>query len=319
LIDEGLSWDDDLDAVFREMEGSHDKAFWAFLERPTYIPVALQFIDVEEYPSTSWTKRKDVPAAEEALGDEEEREALSAELRAYFGPGGKGKFCTLDRYERDGGTWYFAYLDNYGQNEAEYDQGKLTRRAHRPVFEVIYLYSSERGTLDLHQTGPRDIAPDLMRAFARAVLRLELPDEAKDERIYNLNRFKQRDVSFIFDPLTSGIKAVSVTLLKFTEFGGRKFTVQPGKGDGERGIYDALEDQLRAAKEPVPYANMNVVRVGLRAELIKRPGQKGRPSRTFYLGFPNSCSLKQDGPDAQLRKMLIESKIEVPSQPAADA
>jgi len=320
LLEEARSWDDDLDPVFQQMEGSHDKAFWTFLERPDYIPVALQFVGLDGYKATSWTKRKDVPSALAALDDEAECGALAKELRACFSSEGRGYLCTVHRYEREAGAiWYFAYLDDYGKNEQEYQKGSLTRRAHRPALEVTFVHAQDDGTLDVCFDGSRDRARELMRAFARAVLGFELPDELKDERIYNLNRFKHRDISFTFDPLSSGIKTVSITLLKFTEISGRKFTVQPGKADGERGIYNAVEDQLRAAREPVPFADMNVVRVGLRAELIKKPGQRGRPSRTFYLGFPNSCSLKQDGPDAQLRKMLIDSNIEIPSEPSQAA
>jgi hypothetical protein len=316
LLDEAQSWDDDLEAVFRELDGFHDKAFWAFLERPAYLPVALQFVGAQEFPKSTWTKRIGLPPADEPPDDEQERQALAGEVQACFRPEGRGYFCSVDRYERAGAVWYFACLDNYGENQAEIEKGILLRRSHRPAFTVIFVHAAEQATLDVHHDGPRETVRDLMRAFARAVLRVELPDEPEDERVYDLNRFKRREVAFVYGP-DAGIKDIWIVLLKLTDFSGRKYTVQPGKQDGPRGIYDALQAELRSAAAPVPFATMNVVRVGLRVEFVRQPGQRGRPSRTFYLSYPDGCNLAHDGRDAMLRQMLIDSQIERrPERPA---
>jgi hypothetical protein len=54
---------------------------------------------------------------------------------------------------------------------------------------------------------------------------------------------------------------------------------------------------------------MHVTKVGLQAQFIAtRPGR--RPTRTFTLSHPNSCSLRHDGRDGLLRQMLVDSGIE---------
>jgi len=56
-------------------------------------------------------------------------------------------------------------------------------------------------------------------------------------------------------------------------------------------------------------ALVNVTRAGIQALFVKE-GKRGRPTRTFFLSYPNACTLGQDGKDALLRKMLVDSGIE---------
>ena len=39
-------------------------------------------------------------------------------------------------------------------------------------------------------------------------------------------------------------------------------------------------------------------------------GRRRLATRTFQVSYPNSCSLKQDGRDLVVRKMLVDSGLE---------
>jgi hypothetical protein len=85
-------------------------------------------------------------------------------------------------------------------------------------------------------------------------------------------------------------------------------------------IYDELgrlfsteKDQQQTDRFPLALAQ--VQRVELRAYFMRGPGRR-RPTRTFYLSYPNGCNLDHEGRDAILREILISSGIEPRSSQA---
>ena len=86
---------------------------------------------------------------------------------------------------------------------------------------------------------------------------------------------------------------------------------------GSRAIYDELERLFSTETDPQPTDRFHlglaqVQRVELRAYFIRGPGRR-RPTRTFYLSYPNGCNLDQEGRDATLREILVASGVEPPS------
>lgn len=324
ILEEGRYHGDDLEPVFAPMEGFYDKVLRTFLEHPHYVEIAARFREADELPRNYWLRRKEVPQVEprdDAAGCEE----LASAVGAYFRQSeGRGYSCTVEVYKRGGAHYFFAYPEDYGQTQIEYEQGRLERRPHRPAFEVVFVYSQANGTLDTFFRGRRQTVRDLQEIFARVILQRELGDPAKDERVYELNRLKRRDFSFVYDP-GSGIQDVRVKLLRLSFVGerGRRITIEADPSRQRDAIYDLLDQVTDGGSETgaavgskIPLALVNVTRAGIQA-LFAKEGKRGRPTRTFFLSYPNACTLGQDGKDAVLRRMLVDSGIEPVIRPSS--
>ena len=67
----------------------------------------------------------------------------------------------------------------------------------------------------------------------------------------------------------------------------------------------------------IPLAQMAVTQVGIKVTFAHNPKSRKPGTRAFDISWPNSCSLKHDGRDLIIRKMLADSGIE-PREPAKD-
>ena len=324
ILDEGRFHGDDLEPAFAPMEGFHDKVLWAFLERPEYVKIAAMFREADELPRNYWLRRKDVPQVE-PRDDSLACDELATAVGAYFRQSeGRGYSCTVEVYKRGEAHYFFAYPEDYGRTQIEYEHGRFERRPHRPAFEVIFVYSLTDGTLDTYFRGRRQTVRDLQVIFARVILQRELGDPAKDERVYELNRLKRRDFNFVYDP-GSGIQDVRMKLLRLSFLGerGRRITIEADPSRWRDAIYDLLDQVTDGGSETgaapgskIPLALVNVTRAGIQA-LFAKEGKRGRPTRTFFLSYPNACTLGQDGKDALLRRMLVDSGIEPVIRPSS--
>jgi hypothetical protein len=306
---------EDLTARFAEMDGFHESVLWTFLERNSYLAIAERFADAERRPESHWLRRRNLPRlAVEVTADLCAR--LADEVRAHFRTEGRGYSCVVEAYPRHDAIYFFAYAEDHGQIAMVFDQGQFTRRTQRPAFEVVFVYSSDRQTLDSAYRGSRETVRALNRGFGRAVLGVELTDEPADDRVYNLDRFKRRDFPFAWDP-ASGIQAVRVTELRITHpaLAGRRTSFEAGLRDDPSAVYDHMEFWARGGLQLI-LLQAHVTRVKIRVQFA-RDGRRGRNTRTFTLTYPNRCGLRQDGRDAVIRQMLIASGIE-PVRPATD-
>jgi hypothetical protein len=247
-------------------------------------------------------------------------------IGAYFRQKeGRGYACVVEVYQRGPRFYFFAYPEDYGTTDIEFDGGQLQRRPRRPAFEVVFVYSPDDGALDTFYRGPRKTVGELQEVFSRVVLLTELAQSSKDERVYELNRFKRPGVFFVYDP-ASGIEDVRVKLLRLSILGGgaRRVVVEADPVGNREAVYDLLDEVMDTGRgqsandDPrIPLTLVNVTQVCIQV-LLSRDGRRGRPTKSFYLSYPNGCTLKHEGKDAVLRQMLIDSGIEPMKSPAPD-
>jgi hypothetical protein len=334
----GLADEDGIQAILDEAEyhrldladdlesqrGLHDKALWTLLEHRDVAEVAYRFCEADRLPRNYWARRPEGLQGTEPRDDEEARSELAEVLGSYFQlKEGRGRECLVDVYRRGGKLYYFAFPEDYAQTSLEYtDTRTLERRAHRPIFQVVFVCDPQLGTLDTFYRGQRKTRQEIETVFSRVILGREL-DAWRDDRIYNLNAFKSRGVKFVYDP-ASGILEVGVKLLRLSLLGGRsqRIVLEADPSEGRESIYDLLEKTFarthNGSTDRLSLALANVSRVGL--QVFFSPGRRrGRNSKTFYLSFPNGCSLGHDGRDGVLRQMLIDSKIETHKPTAVPA
>ena len=317
IIDAAKAQGEDLEPIFTEMDGFFDKAFWTFFERQSLFEVALLFVNADNLPIRYWRKRKNlpkIPMHKDEIIMQEFADALSYYFRKNEG---RGHDCTIDYYHRNGLHYFFAYPEDYARTSLEWNKGTLERRAHKPAFEVIFVYSQEEGALDIFFHGAIKTVRDLQVIFSRTILKTEIPPEEKDKGVYDLNSLKRPDFAFIYDPV-SGINGVVIKKLRLSTLGGsmKRITLEADPSQNQEAVYDLLEEVVRLDGttecpqcQKIPLSLVNITQAAIQV-VFNHDGRRRPATRTFLISYPNSCSLKQDGRDLVIRKMLVDSGLE---------
>ena len=307
ILDEATFHEEDLAETFSKMKSHHERAFWTFLRRDQFWTGAMLFCHADNISFSRWRRRKNLPFSDAEVEDADLR-ALEAALSHYFHKKeGRGRNCEVERYVRVEFDYYFAYPEDYAQSSIEWIRDRFQRRAHHLAFEIIFVHDWKGRTLDVFLDGDRKLVPDLQVIFASAILREQIDaDPGRDERVYDLQPLLTQGFNFKFGP-ESGIQSVAVKKLRL-KFAGEKrtITLDADPSQNANAVYGLLDDIARV----IPLSSLFVTQIGLRVVFHPKPGSKRTDTRTFDVGWPNSCSLRTDGRDGVIRKMLGDSGIE---------
>jgi len=286
-----------------------ERAMIAFLDHNKFWRGATCFYHADSLPY--WRKRKNLPHLPAAV-DKASVDDLALRIRTYFHhTEGRGNNCYVEPLRRGDLDYFFAYPEDYSQQSIEWVHGEFGRRPHNPAFEVIYVYSQKKGSLDVNYRGsPKAIEP-LQAMFSAAILKLpDLPPDPKDGRVYDLNLLREKGFEFVYEA-GSGIQRVAVKKLRLSSKakGGDRITVEADTSANTQAMYDLLAEIGKS----VPLYLYNVTQVELAASVIVSATKPPR-AITIRITHPNSCSLKYDEVDLKLRDMLSASGIE-PTEP----
>ncbi len=303
---------DDLKAFVEKLStlsNHYERAMITFLDYNSFWKGATRFYHADSL--SYWRKRKNLPKVKAAV-DENSLILLAERIRYYFHyTEGRGNNCVVEPFRRGELDYYFAYPEDYSQQNIEWVDGEFDRRPHNPAFEVIYVYSQKEGSLDLHFRGSRKAVEPLQGMFANAILKIdELPPDPKDERVYDLSPMIQKSFNFTYD-VGNGIEDVTVKKLRLSSQikKGDRITLEADSSQNADAVYDLL-DQIGKS---VPLNMYNITQAELSASVIT---DSSKPAKKipFRITYPNSCSLKYDETGLKLRSMLAESGIE-PKEP----
>lgn len=312
ILDEAQFHGEDLADSFSKLDDFHGRAMWALMERPNYWPGAVYFHRADSVPQSYWRRRKNVPRRP-ANYDQNSPEVKRFEqsISGYFNTmQGRGQNCKVECYRRGDLDYFFAYPEDYAQASVEWAGKNFTRRVHHPAFEIIFVYSQLGGTLDVYLAGDRKPVPDLQAIFADSILKAELGLDEKDERIYELGPMRSRDFQFFYSA-ESGIIDVALCRMRLAVHGKKdRITLEADPTISKQAVFDLLEKVAKG----IPLAQMSVTKIGIKVTFALTPGAGRQPTRTFDITWPNSCSLRHDGRDLAIRKMLADSGIE-PREP----
>ncbi len=307
ILECGRASGEDLEPLLSGLEGFHHKAFWAFLERPEVFEAASRFCHVDSLYARYWRKRRGVPRVEPRVDAASLGEFEAAVSAYYRQKEGRGHSCRAEVYDRGDRKYFFVYPEDYATTVIEYRAGQFARRALRPAFELIFVYSREEGSLDVYAEGPKGTVQDLQRIFARTVLGVELGPELKAEKVYELNGFKDRNFQFVYEP-ADGIEGIRVKKLRLSVLGGQKrITLEADPDKNPHAVYDLMDEALRT--DNIPLSIVNVTQVTLRFYFAPG-GKRGRNTLTFDITYPNSCPLKYEGRHLVARRVLVASGID---------
>ena len=224
------------------LPGHDHRAMAAFLDHPECWARATRFYSADAPPH--WRKRNR-PAGVDAAS----LEHLADLIRTYFHLNeGRGNHCVVESSRRGELDYFFAYPEDYSQQQIEWVEGAFGKRPHNPAFEVVFVYSRQDGTLDLNFHGPYRAVEPLQGMFATAILKLDrLPPDPTDERVYDLEPLGRRSFAFVYH-VGSGIEQVAVAKLAFSsrERPGDRITVEADAADNPEAVYELLEQVAQA-------------------------------------------------------------------------
>lgn len=306
IMDEAEWHGENLADILDEHDGLHDKAFWVFLERPKYWPAASAFCRADSISSSQWNECRTVSHTPARIDDAGIRN-LEKILSNYFhNKEGRGKNCTVDLYRRGKLDYFFAYPEDYAHASIDWEGATLRRSARHPAFEIIFVYSQDEGKISLYMKGSRDTKREVRALFADTILGLELGEFVEDDRVYDLAPLQDSNLPLQFSP-DSGIQGVAIKKLRLAINGTKeRITLEANPADNQNAIYE-LRDKLC---KTIPLSQMTITQVGIVVTYTPDPETGKSGTRSFDINWPNSCSLKHDGKDAIIRKMLIASGIE---------
>lgn len=305
----------DLVDRLKPLEGFLDKAMWTFVNARTVFDAAALFVVQDTLPGRYWRRR--LPLTGAPAADVVGRvEPLERALCGFFRHEGRGRSCRIDYAARGPRHWLFAYPEDYASAPLAWSHGSLRRHPFRPAFEVIFVYDSGNGSLDIYVNGPKQTIEALWRLFADVVLGIsELPPMTKPA--YAIEALKSRSFAFVRPP-GSPIVDVRVTRLGLLMLAGPQTIVNvavdvPGSPDTIYSEIDRLFAQGAPQAGRYALSQAKVIGARLKATLDPGDGKKLR-SRSFDLS-PKSCALKHEGTDQLLRQMLIDSGIDLTGRP----
>lgn len=304
LVDEANSHeDDDFIKELSAIEGFHAKAIWAFLNKPSYWRAAAMFLHADNVSASYWKKRNDFLQLPPHL-EYCDIDALAKSISDYFScREGRGKNCTIETYRRNQKEYLFAYPEDFAQTTIEWVGEKLKNQAHRPAFEIIFVYCEAEGSLDIYAPKNGRAIRDLQTLFARHILKLDsLSEWKKDQRVYDLNCILEQGFEFKIEP-TSGISKVLITSLRVTLQQDRRqrVVVEADPFNANRAVYTLLE-RLNLPQHDVTQLNLKVI--------FESVGGAKAKTRRVNITYPNSCALNYDGNDLKIRYMLAQSGLE---------
>lgn len=186
IMDEAERHDENLADILGELEDLHEKAFWGFLERPQYWPVASAFCRADAISSSQWNECRTVSHTPARVDDADIRGLEKIFSHHFFNKEGCGKNCTVEPYKRGKLDYFFAFPEDYAHASIDWEGTTLKRSARHPAFEIIFVYSQDEGKISLYMKGSRDTKKEVRALFADTILGLELGEFVEDERVYEL-------------------------------------------------------------------------------------------------------------------------------------
>jgi hypothetical protein len=245
---------------------------------------------------------------------EEKLSVLAHSLSRYFQAiEGRETRCVVKAVER-ADRWHLSCVfEGPTIGRPAWGAEGLRRQAERQAQPLLFMYSRAEGKLDVYLKAPSARIYDVMDIFAQNILgmkKLEPPPRGKPS--YALDRFKKRGKHFKYGT-ECGISSAAVRRIRLTSQLGRKtHVILEGHPFGTtEPIYDLLRQDLHSMEVD----DFDITQVEIKVVFAETPYQRRR-TIPVTLTAPNRCSIGYDDQELIVRKMLIDSGIEVP---AADA
>ena len=304
----------DLAAELALQKSLLNRVFWTYLRFPSVFDLAAQFA-VPLLAGRYWKRGLPVRGT---IGDPKERvKALEEAVSGYFHrEEGRGKACKVDYRGRGAIHQFHAYPEDYPAAPLAWSKIGLEPHPYRPAFEVVFVFHEDEGSLDIYFEGGKPTVERLWQVFGATALGID-DLQKPDKPSYALEGLKSRHFAFVRPP-DSPIVDVRVKRLGFAMLGypSTKVTVETDIARDPHAIHDMIGRTFTRDDAPSGHfalSQAKVISAGLRATIDRRDG-KAPLIRSFDLS-ERTCSLKHEGPDLLLRRMLVDSGIDRTGRP----
>ena len=286
----------DLRPHFELFEGSHAKAFFVLCEWPEIFHAALRYRRVDAIAEHRWVKTGRI---EEAILDisEKAQSHLAEVISRHYRELGRGQGCAVEIEPRDEEVYIFLYPEDYARRRLAFDeQHQLIVETTRPAFEVIFVWNTVHWTLEFFSPGNKLERQQVLQAFGRVMLGVELCPDTRRPPIFHLDPLKARGFDYKLRPedRVTAVMLKEIWLRKQDDLDKCLYHYGSGLLTDPHSCYQAMEDGLN--QERLPHGQMEVFRVQLRL-LFRGKQQTDCPvTRTITLSHPDICTLKRNDP-----------------------
>jgi hypothetical protein len=300
----------DIADAFAAQDGFVSKAFWVFLTHRAVFDAAFR-PSAKDYLSGRYWKRQLPIRGDRSAGFEDRTDRLAEAIGAYFhSEDGRGPACRVDYLERAPQHHFFAYPEDYSARPMLWTGRGLEPRSIRPAFEVVFVYDRQGQFLDVYVKDGKRVAEALWRVFARAMFDLdELPPRSRPT--FGLDRLKDRQFVFVRPP-GSPVVDVRVRKLRLALPGAEPVRVSiEVDRDAAGALHRALDRLFPGADRRGGGFDLSAAKVigaTIAATIDRRDGRK--PSVRSFDISPRTNSLKHEGDDVLLRRLLRDSGID---------
>lgn len=301
LIEEANFHSIDLLPIFKPIKNHYGRAFWVFLNHPKVFNVACDLAYMDRLGS--WSSRKVGVGLAPAVG-EKDKQKLADSVSEFYKKQGRGQRCHVDNYLRQQPErhCYFVYPEDYATTELGFDdKGEFYHRLRKPAFEVIFVYRSESGILEVSAKGGKKVVEALQEIFCKTILRLDrLPELEK--RHFDLSKLNDRTLEFVTET-ADGIDKVTLRMLRLDlpGIGNRRITLEASPSNDEQPVYTLIEKALN--KSNISFDKAIITRAKLQIKFAARDGKRGI-SLLFEISNSERCTLKDDPLDQIAKKYL---------------
>lgn len=284
---------DQVREMIEERQNRYDSAVGTLVQFPAVWNKAVRFAHVDALSRTRyWITRKGLPKRLPSA-EGQTIDLLGEALRSHFTASeGRGQRCVIEQHSRsEKSLYFFAYSDSFAEVATEIaSEGGLKRTVHRPVFETVFVYESDRGVLSMYARGGERVYVPLQRAFVQIALGEEIADNGPPDPPFELNVLKDSKFTFPTDP-EDGVIGAQVRRLRLVARGQprRRVTFEADANGADDEIYRMMEAWLRPQMLSVGSVNVTSATIALRLD----PRVPDRPSvLTFDVSFPNSSNIQ---------------------------
>lgn len=280
LIQMGRDHGFDIPSEIKDIENEHNQALHCYLKHPEIFEEASTLHWIEELRSKKERTGLQVRTPKQVIS---RKDALADALRQYFtAQDGRGAHCQVDAHTFQNRVCFIAYPEDYAKTDLHYEGEQLRRASRRPCFEVVFIYYTDAGRLELFAKGGKDREKELMDIFNREVLEDDKPLDPM-QKVYDLNKLFD-DSCVLAARLEDQVEDIRVKLLRFSyKFGGgQRITLEMNQEGGLKPMQELMKHKGIHAQ----YYNITQARI-----YIKFPGKGKKGSVTIQITAPDKCNL----------------------------
>lgn len=294
----------------RVQDGFLNKSFWTFLYSRSVFEGASRFA-MPSLRGRYWKRRLPLAGARDTDLASKVPPLENALSRYFLHEEGRGKACKIEYHQRPPLHTFHAFPEDFSAAPLAWSTAGLGPHPYRPAFEVVFVYNEAASALDIYFEGGKPTIERLWGLFAEKVFGIGEPLKA-ERPVYSLERFKADNV-LRAQGLDGVIVDLRVKRLGFTIFGSPGITVAVEANvsrnpEAIRPVLNRVFANGVAPDERYALSQAMVVSAQVQALLDRHDGKKPR-SRTFDL-TQKSCSLKYEGDDLLLRRLLLDLGID---------